>query len=77
MGMHPRWGLAGSAALQSTSRISPRGLRQFVDQLLDLIPLSRLGTPEALARAAGFFASDDRFYLMGVEFFVDDGNPQY
>ena len=39
-------------------------------------PLGRLGTPDEIAKAAVFLASDDANYITGVELFVDGGFAQ-
>jgi NAD(P)-dependent dehydrogenase (short-subunit alcohol dehydrogenase family) len=41
--------------------------------LLDKTPMRRFGTPEEIARAALFFASDDSAYVTGAELAVDGG----
>ncbi|MBX9862976.1 MAG: glucose 1-dehydrogenase [Hyphomicrobium sp.] len=41
--------------------------------LLDKTPMRRFGTPEEIARAALFFASDDSLYVTGAELTVDGG----
>ena len=41
------------------------------------IPLDRLGTPDDLAKAAVFLASDDSAYITGIELTVDGGAAQY
>lgn len=45
--------------------------------LIPHIPLNRLGTPDDIAGAAVFLASDDSRYVTGVELFVDGGVAQY
>lgn len=39
-------------------------------------PLGRLGTPDEIAKAAVFLASDDASYIAGIELFVDGGFAQ-
>ena len=41
--------------------------------LLDKTPMGRFGTPEEIAKAALFFASDDSAYVTGAELAVDGG----
>ena len=41
------------------------------------VPLERMGTPDDLAKAAMFLASDDSAYVDGIELAVDGGAAQY
>jgi NAD(P)-dependent dehydrogenase (short-subunit alcohol dehydrogenase family) len=38
-----------------------------------ILPLGRLSTPDEIAKAVIFLASDDAIYVSGTELFVDGG----
>jgi NAD(P)-dependent dehydrogenase (short-subunit alcohol dehydrogenase family) len=42
----------------------------------DSVPLGRFGTPDEIAKAVVFLASDDASYITGTELFVDGGFAQ-
>jgi NAD(P)-dependent dehydrogenase (short-subunit alcohol dehydrogenase family) len=44
--------------------------------IANAVPLGRLGTPDEIAKAVVFLASDDSSYVAGVELFVDGGFAQ-
>lgn len=44
--------------------------------LSNSVPLGRLGTPDHIAKAVVFLASEDSSYIIGIELFVDGGTVQ-
>jgi NAD(P)-dependent dehydrogenase (short-subunit alcohol dehydrogenase family) len=51
-------------------------LQEFVDSQAATIPLGRVGTPDEIAKAVVFLASDDSSFVNGIELFVDGGMAQ-
>jgi NAD(P)-dependent dehydrogenase (short-subunit alcohol dehydrogenase family) len=45
-------------------------------QAVAATPLGRTGTPDEIAKAVAFLASDERSYINGIELFVDGGAAQ-
>jgi NAD(P)-dependent dehydrogenase (short-subunit alcohol dehydrogenase family) len=45
-------------------------------QVVAKVPMGRMGTPDEIARAVVFLASDDSSYVTGIELFVDGGSAQ-
>jgi NAD(P)-dependent dehydrogenase (short-subunit alcohol dehydrogenase family) len=50
--------------------------QQRLKMLSTSVPLGRLGTPDEIAKAVVFLASDDSSYVTGTELFVDGGFAQ-
>ena len=49
---------------------------QRLKTISNSIPLARVGTPDDIAKAVVFLASDDSSYITGAELFVDGGFAQ-
>ena len=55
---------------------SVEGADQLMKNISTTIPLGRFGTPDDIAKAVVFLASDDASYVTGTELFVDGGFAQ-
>jgi glucose 1-dehydrogenase len=51
--------------------------KQVLDKVLKRIPLRRIGTPEEVAQAVDFLASDNARYITGTSLLVDGGMTLY
>ena len=51
-------------------------VEQFKKNVTKSIPMGRMGSPDEVAKAVSFLASDDSSYIAGIELFVDGGRAQ-
>ena len=49
---------------------------EAIASIASTIPMGRMGSPEEIAKAALFLASDDSSFVTGIELFVDGGRAQ-
>jgi NAD(P)-dependent dehydrogenase (short-subunit alcohol dehydrogenase family) len=62
----------GSRELLASSQVGEQRRKMISTS----VPLGRLGTPDEIAKAVIFLASDDSSYVSGAELFVDGGFAQ-
>jgi NAD(P)-dependent dehydrogenase (short-subunit alcohol dehydrogenase family) len=53
---------------------APATLEQAIREASDYLPMGRFGTPEEIAKAVLFLASDDSSFMTGHLLLVDGGN---
>jgi NAD(P)-dependent dehydrogenase (short-subunit alcohol dehydrogenase family) len=51
-------------------------LEQFKMSFVSTVPLGRVGSPDEVAKAVSFLASDESSYVTGIELFIDGGVAQ-
>ena len=56
--------------------LSETEIKQFSTNIKTQVPMGRIGTPDEIAKAALFLASDDSSYITGIDLFVDGGFAQ-
>src|SRR6202040_2046041 len=49
---------------------------ETIARIASTVPMGRMGSPEEIAKAALFLASDDSSFVTGIELFVDGGRAQ-
>jgi len=56
--------------------MSEQQQNDYIQSATPAIPLGRTGTPDEIAKAVAFLASDESSYITGSELFVDGGLGQ-
>jgi NAD(P)-dependent dehydrogenase (short-subunit alcohol dehydrogenase family) len=69
-------GVVVTPAYKSELGMSDEQIKQFEAQGAAAAPLGRAGTPDEIAKAVVFLASDDSSYITGADLFVDGGAAQ-
>jgi NAD(P)-dependent dehydrogenase (short-subunit alcohol dehydrogenase family) len=69
-------GVVVTPAYKSELKLTDEQIEHFIAQTAAVTPLGRAGTPDEIAKAVSFLASDDASYITGTELFVDGGRSQ-
>jgi NAD(P)-dependent dehydrogenase (short-subunit alcohol dehydrogenase family) len=69
-------GIVPTPGYNTSLGMSAEQVEQYVASAIPSIPLGRVGTPDEIAKAVIFLASDDSSYITGIELFVDGGMRQ-
>ncbi|MFP7474210.1 glucose 1-dehydrogenase [Niallia taxi] len=66
----------GSILTPAYDELFGDALEEVMENSRNTVPAGKVGTPEEVANAVSFLASDESSYLTGVELFVDGGLAQ-
>ena len=69
-------GVVPTAGYSTELGMTSEQIKQFSDQMSTQIPLGRVGTPDEVAKAVLFLASDESSYITGIELAIDGGMNQ-
>jgi NAD(P)-dependent dehydrogenase (short-subunit alcohol dehydrogenase family) len=56
--------------------MSDEQIEAYKAQITEISPLGRTGTPDEIAKAVSFLASDEASFITGIQLFVDGGQAQ-
>ncbi|VWD57308.1 short-chain dehydrogenase [Burkholderia lata] len=69
-------GAVVTPAYKTELGMSDEQIDAYREEVAETTPLGRVGTPDEIAKAVSFLASDDASYITGIEMFVDGGRVQ-
>jgi len=69
-------GIVPTPGYNTSLGMTPAQVDEYVQSSIGNIPLGRPGTPDEIANAVSFLASDESSYVNGIELFVDGGLAQ-
>lgn len=69
-------GVVVTPAFKTELKLTDGQIEDFLAQTSAVTPMGRAGTPDEIAKAVSFLASDDASYVTGAELIVDGGRTQ-
>src|ERR1700693_2635327 len=69
-------GVIPTPGYQTSLGMTEQQQDDYIRSVIPAIPLGRTGTPDEIAKAVAFRASDESSYITGIELFVDGGLGQ-
>jgi NAD(P)-dependent dehydrogenase (short-subunit alcohol dehydrogenase family) len=69
-------GVIPTPGYQTSLGMTEQQQDDYIRSVIPAIPLGRTGTPDEIAKAVAFLASDESSYITGIELFVDGGLGQ-
>jgi NAD(P)-dependent dehydrogenase (short-subunit alcohol dehydrogenase family) len=69
-------GPIGISVLRNVVKTEEEEEKNIYGSLAAMTMMNRIGTPDKIAKAAVFLASDNSSYVTGIELFVDGGAEQ-